>query len=128
MRNPAAVYGNPTWLDIAQQGLSRGYLRTGPCAGNAELVGKIAGALPGDVVDIEPGWIAVNGRRIAHSAVVSRDSADRPLAHVPWGKHQVAPSEVWLFGFNNRRSWDSRYFGPIPLENVRGRLEAVFTW
>ena len=115
-------------FDIAQQGLSRGYLRTGPCAGNAEPVGKIAGALPGDIVDIERDWIDVNGRRIPHSAVASRDSVGRPLAHVPWGRRQVAPGEVWLLGFNNRRSWDSRYFGPIPLGNVRGRLEPIFTW
>jgi type IV secretory pathway protease TraF len=69
--------------DIARQGLSRGYLRTGPCPGNAEPIGKIAGALPGDIVDIECDWIAVNGRRSAHSAVASpRDSTGRPLAHM----------------------------------------------
>jgi conjugative transfer signal peptidase TraF len=115
-------------FDIAQQGLSRGYLRTGPCVGSAEPVGKIAGALPGDVIDIERDWIAVNGRRIAHSAAASHDRAGRPLAHVSWGKHRVSPGEVWLLGLNDRRSWDSRYFGPIPLANVRGRLEPIFSW
>ena len=30
------------------------------------------------------------------------------------------PSEVWLFGFKIARSWDARYFGPVPLSNVRG--------
>ena len=115
-------------FDIAQQGLSRGYLQTGPCVGSAEPVGKIAGALPGDIIDIERDWIAVNGRRIAHSALASHDRAGRPLAHVSWGKHRVSPGEVWLLGFNDRRSWDSRYFGPIPLGNVRGRLEPILTW
>jgi len=115
-------------FDIAQQGLSKGYLRTGGCVGSAEPIGKIAGALPGDIVDIEPDWTAVNGCRIAHSASASHDSAGRPLAHVSWGKHRVSPGEVWLLGLNDRRSWDSRYFGPIPLANVRGRLEPIFTW
>jgi len=115
-------------FDIAQQGLSRGYLRTGPCAGNAEPVGKIAGALPGDIVDIERDFIAVNGLRIAHSAIATRDSSGRPLPHASWGKHRVAADQIWLFGFNDRRSWDSRYFGPAPLRNVRGRLEPIFTW
>ena len=115
-------------FDIAQQGLSKGYLRTGGCVGSAEPVGKIAGALPGDIIDIERDWIAVNGRRIAHSAAASHDSAGRPLTHVSWGKHRVLAGEVWLLGFNDRRSWDSRYFGPIPLGNVRGRLEPLFTW
>jgi type IV secretory pathway protease TraF len=97
-------------FDIAQLGLSRGYLPTGPSAGNAEPVGKIAGAVPGDIVDIERDWIAVNGRRIAHSAIVSRDSAGRPLAHTPFGRRRVRAGELWLLGFNDRRSWDSRYF------------------
>ncbi len=113
---------------IAQEGLARGYLRTGPCTGNAEPVGKLAAALPGDVVEIERGWVAINGQRIAHSATAAHDSHGRPLAHVAWGKHMVADNEVWLFGFNDRRSWDARYFGPIPLANVRGKLQPVLTW
>jgi len=115
-------------IAIAQEGLARGYLRMGGCAGDAEPVGKIVGALPGDVVEVEPAWIGVNGVRIPHSATATRDSARRPLRHAVWGKHLVAANELWLFGFNDRRSWDSRYFGSIPLSNVRGKLEPVLTW
>jgi conjugative transfer signal peptidase TraF len=113
---------------VAREGLARGYLRTGGCPGNAEPIDKIVGALPGDVVDIEPGWVAVNGRRFADSATASRDSAERPLGHVAWGKRIVAANQVWLCGFNDPRSWDSRYFGPIPLSNIRGDLKPVITW
>jgi type IV secretory pathway protease TraF len=56
------------------------------------------------------------------------DSAGRPLPHVAWGKRRVAAGQVWLFGFNDRRSWDSRYFGPVPLANVRGEIKAVIAW
>jgi conjugative transfer signal peptidase TraF len=115
-------------IAVAQEGLARGYLRTGGCPGNAEPVDKIVGALPGYIVEIEPGWVAINGVRIAHSSTAAHDSAGRPLEHVAWGKRQVAANEVWLFGFNDRRSWDSRYFGPIPVANVRGKLDPVLTW
>jgi len=115
-------------IAVAHEGLARGYLRTGGCAGDAEPVDKIVGALPGDIVEIEPGWLAINGKHIAHSVTAAHDSAGRPLEHVAWGKRQVAANEVWLFGFNDRRSWDSRYFGPIPLANLRGKLEPVLTW
>jgi conjugative transfer signal peptidase TraF len=115
-------------ISIAQEGLARGYLRTGACAGNAEPVGKIVGALPGDTIEIEPGWVAVNNVRFMRSAVAMRDSASRPLAHVAWGSHRVAADQVWLFGFNDHRSWDSRYFGPIPLANVRGQIKPVIAW
>ncbi len=115
-------------IAIAKEGLAHGYLRTGACTGNAEPVGKIVGALPGDIVEIEPGWVAVNGMRFMRSAVATRDSAGRPLSHVAWGSHRVAAGQVWLFGFNDRRSWDSRYFGPIPLASVRGGIKPVVTW
>jgi conjugative transfer signal peptidase TraF len=113
---------------ISQVGLARGYLRTGPCAGNAEPVGKIAGALPSDTVVIERDGVTINGRRIPHSAIASRDSAGRPLVHVPFGRYTVAADQVWLFGFHDRRSWDARYFGPVPLGSVRGTLAPVLAW
>jgi conjugative transfer signal peptidase TraF len=115
-------------LGVAKLGLARGYLQAGDCPGDAEPVDKIAGALPGDLVDIEPGWVSVNGVRFPDSATASRDSAGRPLAHVAWGKRRVAAGQVWLFGFNDRRSWDSRYFGPVPLAAIRGELKPVVTW
>ena len=115
-------------IAIAEEGLSRGYLRTGACVGNAEPVGKIVGALPGDIVDIAPGFIAVDGVRFKRSAVATHDSADHPLRHLAWGSYRVAAGQVWLFGFNDRRSWDSRYFGPIPIGNVRGEIKPVIAW
>jgi conjugative transfer signal peptidase TraF len=115
-------------ITVAKLGLARGYLGSGDCPGNAEPVDKIVGALPGDQLDIEAGWVSVNGVRLPGSATAPRDSAKRPLAHVRWGKRRVAPGAVWLFGFNDRRSWDSRYFGPVPLGNIRGELRPVITW
>ncbi len=115
-------------IAIAHAGLASGYLRTGGCFGDAEPVAKIIGALPGDIVEVEPRWVAVNGVRFPHSPTATHDSAGRALRHVAWGKHKVSANTVWLFGFNNRRSWDSRYFGPIALSNVRGQLKPVLTW
>jgi len=115
-------------IAIAQEGLAHGYLCTGACAGNAEPVAKIAGALAGDVVEIEPGWVTVNGVRFKRSAVAAHDSAGRPLRHLAWGSYRVKTGQVWLFGFNDRRSWDSRYFGPVPLANVRGEIKPVVVW
>jgi conjugative transfer signal peptidase TraF len=115
-------------IAISQHGIARGYLRTGSCPGDAEPVGKIIGALPGDTVQVERAWVSVDGVRFARSAVAERDSARRPLRHVPWGKYLVGAGQVWLFGFNDSRSWDSRYFGPIPRANVRGKLQPIVTW
>jgi conjugative transfer signal peptidase TraF len=113
---------------IAQEGLARGYLSKGDCPGGAEPVAKIIGALPGDILEVQPGWVSVDGTTFANSAVAASDTIGRPLQHVSWGPHQVAPGEVWLFGFNNARSWDARYFGPVPLSGVRGVLQPILAW
>jgi conjugative transfer signal peptidase TraF len=115
-------------VSIAQEGIARGYLQQGDCPSGAEPVAKIVGALPGDVLDVQPGWVSVDGQVFADSAAAAHDSIGRPLPHVPWGRRQVAPGEVWLFGFHNVRSWDARYFGPVPLSEVRAALKPVLTW
>jgi conjugative transfer signal peptidase TraF len=111
-----------------REGLARGYLRAGDCPGGAEPVVKLVGGLGGDEVEVEAGWVAVNGERLTNSATAAQDSTGRALAHVGWGKRQVGADEVWLFGFNNRRSWDSRYFGPVPSQALRGAVQPVLTW
>jgi conjugative transfer signal peptidase TraF len=113
---------------IAQSGRARGYLRSGDCPAQAEPVAKVIDAIAGDALDIEPDRVTVNGMRFANSRTALRDSKGRLLPHVPWGMRRVAPGEVWLFGFHNIRSWDGRYFGPIPSSAIYGVLQPVITW
>ena len=113
---------------IARTGLARGYLQRGDCPAGAEPVAKVIGAVAGDLVELEPGWVAINGVRFPNSQTAAHDSAGRSLAHTPWGVRRVGAGEVWLFGFNDARSWDARYFGPVPAAGVRGVLRPVVTW
>jgi conjugative transfer signal peptidase TraF len=93
---------------IARTGLTRGYVREGDCPAGAEPLAKIIGAVAGDVVELQPDWVAVNGVKFWNSQTAARDSAGRPLSHVLWGALRVAPGQIWLFGFNDPRSWDAR--------------------
>lgn len=115
--------------ELAQFAHARGYLARGHgCGDGIEPVGKRIGALPGDTVQITRDFVAINGHRLEHSATVSRDSRGRSLTHVTPGRYTVQSDHVWLLGTTDARSWDSRYFGPIPLANLRGQLELVLTW
>ncbi len=114
---------------IARVGSARGYLLRGRgCGDGIEPVGKRLSALAGDSVEVMPDYISVNGQRLRHSATLSRDSRDRSVEHVPWGRYTVPTNQVWLFGTKDARSWDSRYFGPVPASSVRAALEPVLTW
>ena len=113
---------------IARTGLTRGYLGEGDCPSGAEPVAKVIDGLPGDVIELGPERVAVNGVTFANSRTASCDSAGRLLPHAEWGTHRGAIGQVWLFGFNDARSWDARYFGPVPLAGVRGVLKPILTW
>ena len=115
---------------IADIALDRGYATVSlwsACPNGAPPVGKLVLGLPGDTIVVEPGFVTINGRRFANSATGARDSQGRTLTHVPWGIRHVNKGEVWLFGFNDARSWDSRYYGPLPLTALRWKATPVLT-
>jgi conjugative transfer signal peptidase TraF len=101
--------------DVADFAEARGYIGHGSCPGDAESLGKIVMGMPGDVVTVEP------------AASLKRDSAGRPMEHFPFGQYRVPAGEVWVQG-TARNSFDSRYFGPIPVSNLRASLEPLLTW
>ncbi len=114
---------------LARLAQARGYLARGEgCGDGIEPVGKRVGALPGDTVDLRRDYIAINGRRLENSATLSRDSQGRAVQHVGWGSYTVSPDQVWLSGTKDAHSWDSRYFGPVPIGSVRAQLEPLVTW
>lgn len=130
-----AVPGTPvrgTWVaacvsaDAAALGRARGYLGPGPCAGGAEPVLKPVIAVAGDIVELGPQAIVVNGVRLPRSASASVDRLGRPLQHV-WGRHVVAADELWLISTGVPNSWDSRYLGPFSISQVRAVARPVWT-
>src|SRR5229473_955539 len=113
---------------LARFAQARGYLARGQgCGDGIEPVGKRVGALPGDVVEVTRDYIAINGRRIENSATLARDSRGRSVAHITWGSYTIQPDHVWLLGTNDAHSWDSRYFGQVPIGSVRAQLEPLVT-
>ena len=110
--------------------LDRGYVHASShseCTAGAPPVGKLALGLPGDTLEVERDGVTINGRCFVNSATAARDSQGRPLSHVPWGVRHVNGGEVWLFGFKDAHSWDSRYYGPLPLGAVRWVVTPVLT-
>jgi len=113
--------------DVAAFGRARGYLSAGNCAAAAQPVLKRVVAVTGDTVTVDGTGVSVNGEPFSTQSVQERDHAGRPLPHLPFGHHRVASGQVWLLGLSATSSWDSRYFGPVPVSGLRGIARPVFT-
>jgi conjugative transfer signal peptidase TraF len=110
--------------------VQRGYRRAAVlegCLDGGELVLKVIVARPGDLVETSANGIKVNGSWIPNTAPAVRDSVGRTLRHWPFGNYRVQPGTVWVASWYNVRSFDSRYFGPVPLTNIKHHLRGAWT-
>lgn len=90
---------------------------------------------PGDSVQIDDdGFLVVNGSRITsppffsfrpYTRFVEQSNGDLREVFPATGK-KVKEDEVFVFGDNSRNSYDSRWWGGVPLENIKGR--AMIRW
>ncbi len=106
---------------------ARGYLGPGSCLGGVEPVLKPVVAVAGDVVEVRPEAVTVNGQRLPGSASAAIDHLGRPLPHAAWGRHVVGPHELWLVSTRVANSWDSRYLGPFSSSQVRALALPIWT-
>ena len=103
----------------AKEGKARGYIGIGSCPGHREPLVKPIAAVAGDLVTVTRHGISVNGEALPHTAQLAKDSAGRLLRGVEAGTYRVAPGTVWLVSGHDPRSYDSRYFGAVPIASIR---------
>ncbi|MEO9338590.1 conjugative transfer signal peptidase TraF [Mesorhizobium sp. SB112] len=124
VRNGDLIFACPPDTDVMREAHARGYLRHGLCAGGLAPLIKTVAAMPGQVVAIGD-EVHIDGRPLPNSQLALKDAHGRPI--VPHRGGIVAPSDVYLHS-NFPGSFDSRYFGPLPIENVLGLAEEVWTF
>jgi conjugative transfer signal peptidase TraF len=106
----------------------RGYIPVGACPSGREPLIKPIAAIEGDLIEVTAPNIAVNGEPIAQSAPLNEDSAGRPLRAVLEGTYSVPSGEVWLLSGHDPRSFDSRYFGAVPVTNIQGVARPIWVF
>jgi len=122
-------------LPQAEFGWHRGYIGSVPnlpvlreCPAGYQPLLKPIAAIAGDVIDLTPTMVRVNGEPMAQSHTQEHDRTGRMLPHVPWGRYQLTPGELWVLSTYHPASWDSRYFGPIRTETVIATVMPLWVW
>jgi conjugative transfer signal peptidase TraF len=103
---------------------ARGYLRSGSCPGSVAPLIKTVIAVAGQHVKIGVS-VSVDGWGVSSSSLALRDGKGRPLTPFPSGI--VPPGYVFLHSAFPG-SYDSRYFGPVPISGILGLAQEVFTY
>jgi conjugative transfer signal peptidase TraF len=105
-----------------------GYLSAGHCEGGYEPLLKPVAAIAGDRVSGTDDGISINGCLIASSKSLNRDGLGRTLPSPEAHDVIVAKGEVWVISSYNPLSFDSRYFGPVPISRIEGLAHPLFVF
>ena len=131
--DPASTPHNPApyvffcpdvrWQSMKGQPNYRDPMRSCP-DGFSPLIKPVI-AWPGDIVETSAAGIVVNGQPLSNTATINRDSTGRQLHPFPAGTYRVQKEELWVVSSFSPRSFDSRYFGPIPLRSVHSWIRPL---
>jgi signal peptidase I len=97
-------------------------------ATNDEDVVKRVIGLPGDEISAENGVLLVNGEAQDESYVAAEQppASRKPPGSDSFGPLTVPQDHVFVMGDNRTNSYDSRFFGPVPNENLLGEVSLRF--
>src|SRR2546427_738112 len=97
------------------------------CPKGVAPIGKPVAAIAGDTVAVTPAGLFVNGVAVPNSGALATDRKGRPLARVRVARWVVESGTIWIVSSYSRFSFDSRYFGPIEVRQVRANLQRLWT-
>lgn len=84
-----------------------------------EYVKRVIG-VPGDVVDIRNGKVYVNGNELNESSYLPEDVRTESFGTINF-PYTVPDKSYFVLGDNRENSFDSRYWGSVPEENMIGK-------
>ncbi|MFQ5428445.1 MAG: signal peptidase I [Thermodesulfobacteriota bacterium] len=92
---------------------------------------KRAIALPGDTIEVRDRLIFINGREWKDPYAVHKGAINggNTAEGDNFGPYLVPAGRVFAMGDNRERSFDSRFWGPLPMSDIKGRAFVIyFSW
>ena len=126
------VYGvkNPwsgrTWITLGEPGRHDVIVFRYPENPSQDFIKRVVG-LAGDSVRVVDKKVYVNGELLEEPFAVTLDPEVLPSARDNFGPVTVPPDSVFVMGDNRDNSHDSRFWGSVPLHEIKGKA-FLFYW
>lgn len=118
--------GDMFFVDLSDRGVNRATVVVITCGGSGDqwCVSRVIG-MPGDTVAVRGHFAYVNGKPLREPyARIMPNSATDSVANR--SAVVVARDHVWVLGDNRTESYDSRFWGSLPISEVHGRPVAIY--
>lgn len=109
--------------ELAKLSVERRYTTTGNCSFQSAPIGKRVVAAQGDLVKISKKGIEVNGKLLSKTRPSTYDLLERKMPE--YSIHRYLDNAEFVVASTKENSYDSRYFGIVRGEQVKGVIETI---
>ncbi len=125
IRNP---FTNKIWIPISSPKRNDVVVFIYPQDPTKDYIKRVIG-LPGDQVQVIQKKVYVNGKLLVTPQAVYADPAVTPTPRDNLGPVIVPPHSYFVMGDNRDASYDSRFWGFVPMDALRGKAFIIyFSW